>query len=153
MPHPLLSGRGYNPVPPLNRAGISSQKKEFWTLAQDLLETFIPNAFAFRLFVVQGAKQNTSHCTIPLHVDRNNLAPQFIIFFGSFGGAKLVCYKDEEQKEKVELEAKEVLWAMDGRLPHEVVFEEFTGDSYTVTYYVQVASKQTKTLFPPIKIQ
>ena len=108
---------------------------EFWQLTKELIELQVLEFTENRKYVVQLNKMDEKHCKVPCHTDQWNLSPQFHITFGEFEGATLKSFNLMERKFESYSECFRVL-KFDGRLPHYVEVNNFSGTRYSLTYYV-----------------
>jgi hypothetical protein len=120
---------------PEDRRSLLKWELEFWRLTKELLDYVHDSMAKTQKFVVQVNKMDEQHCVVPLHTDRWNLSPQYHITFGEFEGATLKSYNWKERKFESFSRRDRVL-KFDGRLPHYVEVNNFSGTRYSLTYYV-----------------
>jgi hypothetical protein len=63
-------------------------------------------------------------------MDDGDISWQIGLHMGSWSGAKLICYTADGLE--ISSHSKPGIIKFDGRLPHEVVFEDFQGVRYSV---------------------
>ena len=69
---------------------------------------------------------------IKLHTDANNISYQYLLSLGDFSGCKLRVHLNKETHQ--DFEYRNLILKADGRLPHEVIFNNFKGDRFTVIW-------------------
>jgi hypothetical protein len=100
--------------------------------------------------VFHFSKMSSDKHNVPIHVDKKDIGHQYVVHFGKWTGASLVCYEAGDETNPGEHTASfslpYKLIKMDGRLAHQVIKDNFQGVRYTVVCYQSWNSHITKKL-------
>jgi hypothetical protein len=142
-----LCCRGINPTHPLRKKAEEWQK-DLFVIAKQMFQLIIPD-FLEKQFVFHFGKMTSSSLPVPLHRDRKDISHQYVIHFGDWEGAELICYdaqvKNNAKKPNFKSSERRRLIKFDGRLYHEVKkYEHFTGTRFTIVCYQMWHEDKTK---------
>jgi hypothetical protein len=118
---------------------LNDRKKNLFFCATELFSFVVPN-FVEKQYNIQFSKMSSSNpnTMVEWHTDDNDISHQYMVNFGSWTGAEIVCYSPDPSSSFQEIfsfsEQRKVL-KFDGRLPHEVRLNNFEGDRYSVILY------------------
>jgi hypothetical protein len=135
--HPTRKNKGVYVVPPsaqLANGNITQMQWRVYQIAVKVLESIDPD-YAAGEFVVQFAYMNDPLHHVKCHEDRDDVSHQYALTLGNFSGAVLRTYLSRSKTSFVDFGEKKQIVKFDGRLPHEVVNEDFLGDRFTVIFY------------------
>eukprot|EP00930_Biecheleria_cincta_P084807 TRINITY_DN74245_c0_g1_i1.p1 TRINITY_DN74245_c0_g1~~TRINITY_DN74245_c0_g1_i1.p1 ORF type:complete len:479 (-),score=59.79 TRINITY_DN74245_c0_g1_i1:348-1682(-) len=119
--------------------GVNSQKaltfeqKKAYTLATAIIEQIDPD-YVQGEFVVQFALMNDASQYTKRHVDREDITYQYHLSLGQYTGAKLRTWTPDNMK-YADFDNLNRILKFDGRLPHEVITDQFHGERFSVIYY------------------
>jgi hypothetical protein len=146
----IFLGLGICKTDPENKK-LPEWKKRLWRIGKRYFETMIPE-FASGEFVIHFSKMSSSEHYISLHTDDRDISHQYVVYFGDWTGAKLVCYdemKPASGKLKNltvagEFEVKNTLIQMEGRKYHQVAKQDYNGTRFAMICYQSWNSLKTK---------
>ena len=101
--------------------------------AVKLIEKLDPD-YAAGEYVVQFAYMNSPNHYVKCHID-NDVSYQYLLTLGDFRGATLRAYTAANKSVHVDFAGNGCIVQFDGRLPHEVISDGFSGDRFTVIWY------------------
>ena len=78
------------------------------------------------------SKQSSPSHVVKKHTDGGDISWQLAMHFGEWKGGSLVCYDKTGKKIERSFDTTRELVKFDGRLPHEVVFDNFEGVRYSM---------------------
>ena len=131
-PHNFKKGRGVCLTDVEDRA-LPEFKKELWRLSKQLMKIVDPD-FVEGEYVVNYACMNDPDHYVKKHVDGEDISFQYAMSLGDHQGAKLRCY-DSNDAVIGDFDYHYKICKMDGRLPHEVILEEFKGTRFVVVWF------------------
>ena len=118
-----------------------------YCIARNIIQIVDPD-FAAGEFVVQFAYMSGGG-HVGWHKD-GDISYQYAMSLGDFSGAYLRAYLQDHKKSQkdsqmyYELDYKDKIVAFDGRLPHEVVTDNFRGERFTIIFYKTYDHRKTK---------
>jgi hypothetical protein len=92
--------------------------------------------------IVQVACMSSPEHKVGRHVDREDISHQYAMSLGKYTGAVLRAY--DANGVAHDLDNHEKIAKFDGRLPHEVVMDEFRGVRFTVIWYKNYDHRKTE---------
>ena len=119
-----------------------------YCIAMDIVSIIDPD-FAAGEYVVQFAYMNGGGY-VDWHKDSDDISYQYDLCLGDFSGAYLRAYKNDHKKSQKatqpyrEFDIKNKILKFDGRLPHEVVTDDFQGERFTVIFYKTYDHRKTR---------
>ena len=131
-PHNFKKGRGVY-VKPVEERTMSKWKKELWALSKELISIVDPD-FADGEYVVNYSCMTKPEQYVKKHVDSDDISHQYALALGNYSGAKLRCY-DEEDNVLGDFDYHRKICKMDGRLPHELIQDNFKGKRFCVIWF------------------
>ena len=78
------------------------------------------------------------------HVDSDDISHQYALALGNYSGANLRCY-DENDNVLGDFDYHRKICKMDGRLPHELIQDNFKGKRFCVIWF-KLKKVQARTL-------
>ena len=140
-PHNFKPGRGVS-VKPVEERRISKWKKELWKFSKELI-TLIDDDFADGEYVVNYACMTNPKHYVKKHTDSEDISYQYAMALGDYKGAFLRCY-DEQDNILGDFDYHNKICKMDGRLPHELILNDFEGKRYCVVWFKTYDHRKTK---------
>jgi len=129
MPH--KKGKGVC-VSKVEDRKLPKWKQALWAVSKELI-SIIDKDFSEGEYVVNYAKM-TPGTYVKKHVDAEDISFQYAMALGDFKGAPLRCYDSNDQIIGDFYNRNKVL-KVDGRLPHEVIMDDFQGTRYVVIWF------------------
>jgi hypothetical protein len=77
------------------------------------------------------------------HVDSDDISHQYSMALGEYSGAYLRCY-DEEDNALGDFDYQYEVCKMDGRLPHELISDDFEGERFCVVWFKTYDHRKTE---------
>lgn len=131
---------GVRITPVAEQKGLSTEQKEAYRLAADLIHEVDPE-YARGEFLVQFAFMNGhSKHYVKKHRDKEDVSYQYALSFGDFSGAKLRVW-DKAERRFADFDNRDRIVRFDGRRAHEVVTDGFKGNRFTVIWYKNYDSR------------
>ena len=90
--------------------------------------------------LVQFARMASKDDRVLRHTDAHDISPQYAHTFGDFAGATLRAYDKAGVAHVVDNRDK--IAKFDGRLPHEVVTDDFRGERFSIIWYKTYDSRK-----------
>ena len=140
-PHNFKKGKGVC-VTPVEERNIAKWKKELWALSKELI-TMIDPDFAAGEYVVNYACMTQPEHFVKKHVDSDDISHQYSMALGEYSGAYLRCY-DEEDNVLGDFDYQYEVCKMDGRLPHELISDDFEGERFCVVWFKTYDHRKTE---------
>ena len=131
-PHNFKKGKGVY-IKPIEERKLPKWKQELWALSKELITLTDPD-FAAGEYVVNFASMTKPEQYVKKHVDSEDISHQYALTLGNYRNAYLRCY-DEEDNVLGEFDYHRKIFKMDGRLPHEVISENFEGERFTIVWF------------------
>ena len=131
-PHNFKQGRGVN-LTPVEDRNLPKWKKQLWALSKELI-TMVDEDFAAGEYVVNYACMTQPEHFVKKHVDSHDISHQYAMALGDYSGAYLRCY-DEEDNVLGDFDYQYEVCKMDGRLPHELISDDFEGTRFCVVWF------------------
>ena len=127
-------------VAPVKDQKKSRVKKEAYRLASEIILRLDPD-FAAGDYLINFSRLNDALVQyVKKHIDKHDIAAQLALGLGDYTGAALRIYDATGNYKDVDYRHKVVKF--DGRLPHEVVFNNFTGERFAVIFYKNYDSRK-----------
>ena len=139
---PVFASRGINKTHPLEKSNVLIWQAELFVLASKIFSYLIPE-FVSKQFVIHFSKMSRSTHIVKLHWDSSDISHQYALHLGEWTGAKLVCY-DDCYKPIFESNGSGRILRFDGRLPHEVVLDNFYGVRFSIICFQLWREDKTK---------
>ena len=137
---------------PVEKQDISADKKEAYRKAKRVMECVDPD-FAKGEFLVQFSHMNSADHFVKMHVDADDISPQYIFCFGEYDGIVKLNVYDKNKVFYKAFDCKDRILKVDGRLPHSVdKTPDFRGNRFAVIWYKSFDSRlcdQTPILHHP----
>ena len=140
-PHNFKKGKGVC-VKPVEERNIAKWKKELWTLSKELI-TLTDADFAAGEYVVNYSCMTKPEQYVKKHVDGDDISHQYALALGDYRGAHLRCY-DEYDNVLGDFDYNRKICKMDGRLPHELVSDNFQGERFCVIWFKTYDHRKTE---------
>ena len=140
-PHNFKKGKGVC-VTPVEERKLPKWKQELWALSKELITLTDPD-FAAGEYVVNFASMTKPEQYVKKHVDSEDISHQYALTLGNYRNAYLRCY-DEEDNVLGEFDYHRKIFKMDGRLPHEVISENFEGERFTIVWFKTYDHRKTE---------
>ena len=126
---------------------INAYHVYIYNLAREIIELIAPewagDKGEFNVNISWMNDRNKHY--VQKHVDAEDTSHQYAVGLGNYKGAKLRCYESKESDDKyVDFDYRHKVLKMDGRLPHELILDGFEGDRFTIIWYKNYDSRQTK---------
>jgi hypothetical protein len=131
-PHNFKPGKGVCLTKVETRA-LPSWKLKLWDLSNQLI-TLIDPDFAAGEYVVNYSCMSKPEQYVKKHVDSEDISHQYALTLGDYDGAKVRMYDDEDHV-LGEFDYYKRPCKFDGRLPHEVITDNFTGIRFTLVWF------------------
>ena len=80
------------------------------------------------------------HCK--KHRDADDISYQYALALGDYEGAKLRCYDDDDTPIG-DFDYKRKICKMDGRLPHELIMNDFKGTRFCIIWFKSYDRRKT----------
>jgi hypothetical protein len=156
---PPFTGLGRNLKNPMEK-DVPAWQKDLYLQVKELFALIVPYLVE-KQFMLHVGKMSTDKHNVPLHDDAHDIGPQGALFIGDWKGAKLRCYKEASKKststsEFVDLFETMKIWMVDGRLPHQVIKEDFKGVRYSIIVYRlwnEDVNAPESILYPPHEVK
>ena len=140
-PHNFKKGKGVC-VTQVEERNIAKWKKELWALSKELITMTDPD-FAAGEYVVNFASMIKPEHYVKKHVDSEDISYQYALTLGHYRGAHLRCY-DEQENVLGNFDYYRKVFKMDGRLPHEVITDNFQGERFTIVWFKTYDHRKTE---------
>ena len=140
-PHNFKQGRGVN-LTPVEDRNLPKWKKQLWALSKELI-TMVDEDFAAGEYVVNYACMTQPEHFVKKHVDSHDISHQYAMALGDYSGAYLRCY-DEEDNVLGDFDYQYEVCKMDGRLPHELISDDFEGERFCVIWFKSYDHRKTE---------
>ena len=131
-PHNFKKGKGVY-VKPMEERKLPKWKKELWALSKELISVIDPD-FAEGEYVVNYSCMTKPEQYVKKHVDGEDISHQYALALGNYSGAYLRCY-DEKENVLGDFDYNRKVCKMDGRLPHELIQDDFQGIRFCVIWF------------------
>ena len=133
-PHNFKPGKGVC-LTKVESRKLPSWKLKLWDLSKKII-TLIDPDFAAGEFIVNYSCMNKSEHYVKKHIDSNDISYQYALTLGNYRGAKVKTY-DEKDNVLGEFDYYKAPCRFDGRLPHEVVTDNFCGtcNRFTLVWF------------------
>ena len=122
---------------------IPKWKLNLWKKSKRIIQLIDPDFAANDDFVVQYARMSNPNHHCKKHVDALDVSHQYALALGNYRGAKLRVY-DAQDKPTGEYDYKRKILKFDGRLPHELVMDDFQGTRYSLVFFKMYDRRQTE---------
>jgi len=133
-PHNISSKKGKGVcVTPVEDRKLPKWKQRLWRLSNELI-SMVDKDFAEGEYVVNYSKMTTGDHYVRKHVDKDDVSFQYALALGDYTGAALRCY-DKNDNVIGDYDYHNKILKMDGRLPHEVILDDFQGNRYCVIWF------------------
>jgi hypothetical protein len=142
-PHNILShahrNLGICRIHPYEK-NLRDWEKNLFFLGTELFSFVVPN-FVEKQYNIQFSKMSSTNpnTMVKCHTDYNDISHQYMVNFGSWTGAEIVCYSPDSSsssfREIFSFSQPRKVLKFDGRFPHEVRLNNFKGDRYSVILY------------------
>ena len=140
-PHNFKKGKGVA-VKPVEERNLPKWKKQLWALSKELI-TLIDKDFAAGEYVVNYSCMTQPNHFVKKHVDSDDISHQYAMALGEYSGAYLRCY-DEEDNVLGDFDYQYEVCKMDGRLPHELISDDFEGERFCVIWFKSYDHRKTE---------
>ena len=90
--------------------------------------------FAEGEYVVNYSCMTKPEQYVKKHVDGEDISHQYALALGNYSGAYLRCY-DEKENVLGDFDYNRKVCKMDGRLPHELIQDDFQGKRFCVIWF------------------
>jgi hypothetical protein len=140
-PHNFKPGRGVY-VKPMEERNLSKWKKELWALSKELIKVVDPD-FADGEYVVNYSCMTKPEQYVKKHVDSDDISYQYALALGNYSGANLRCY-DEKDNVLGDFDYHRKICKMDGRLPHELLQDNFKGKRFCIIWFKLYDHRKTQ---------
>lgn len=140
-PHNFKKGKGVC-VTPVETRNLPKWKIELWKLSKQLLMLIDPD-FASGEYVVNYSCMTKKEQYVKKHVDSDDISHQYALALGNYRNASLRCY-DEHDNVLGDFDYNRKVCKMDGRLPHELVSENFEGERFCVIWFKSYDHRKTE---------
>ena len=131
-PHNFKPGKGVC-LTKVETRTLPKWKLKLWDLSKQLI-TLIDPDFAAGEFVVNYSCMSKPEQYVKKHVDSEDISHQYALTLGDYNGATLRMYDDEDHV-LGEFDYYKRPCKFDGRLPHEVITDNFTGIRFTLVWF------------------
>jgi len=136
-PHNSRIGKGVH-LTPVEERDLPRWKVDIWVVCLEIIKLLDPAWVGDYddIAVSLSCIDSNGHYHVKKHKDSDDLTYQWAIFLGDFSGAMLRLFKEDGETVLMDVVLKPYLvLKMDGRLPHQLLFKEFTGVRYAVFFY------------------
>jgi len=134
-PHNMPSKKGKGVcLKPVSERKLPKWKKELWEVSKQLITKIDPDFAEGEDYVVNYACMNDPNHHVKKHVDGDDISYQYAMTLGDYKGAKLRCY-DADDSVIGDFDYKRRICKMDGRLPHELIMDDFEGTRYCIIWF------------------
>ena len=131
-PHTFKKGKGVC-ITRVEDRNLPKWKLELWDLSKKLIKMIDPD-FAEGEYVVNYSCMKSADQYVKKHVDADDISYQYALALGNYKGAKLRCY-DNSNNVLGDFDYHRRICKMDGRLPHELITENFQGERFCVIWF------------------
>lgn len=140
-PHNFKKGKGVY-LKPVEDRNYPKWKLELWALAKELITLTDPD-FAAGEYVVNFASMTKPEQYVKKHVDNEDISHQYALTLGNYRNAYLRCYDDQDNV-LGDFDYYRKIFKMDGRLPHEVISDNFDGQRFTIVWFKTYDHRKTE---------
>ena len=127
-------------VKPVHEQKLTREAKRAYEMASDILNMVDPD-YAAGEYLVQFAHMCSDEHRVEKHVDGEDISYQYAVSLGDYMGATLRSYGE---KGFTDLDNHNKIAKFDGRLPHEVIKNNFSGNRFTVIWYKNYDHRKTQ---------
>ena len=142
-PHniPEKRGKGACLTPVLERK-LPKWEKQLWVLSEKLIKLIDPE-FAEGEYVVNYSTMTEPKHHVKKHTDSHDISYQYGLSLGNYEGSFKTRIYDKHDNMEGDYDYKNRVLKMDGRLPHEVISEGFSGVRHCVIFYKSYDYRKT----------
>ena len=128
---------------PVEERRLPKWKKELYKTAIEIIKE-VDKDYSEGEIVVNFAKMvGGENHYVNKHRDKDDISFQYALGLGDYSGATLRCY-DDNDKVIGDFDYHNRICKMDGRLPHELILDNFTGTRYCVIWFKLFDSRKTQ---------
>ena len=131
-PHNFKKGKGVC-IKPVEERKLPQWKQDLWRLSKDLMRLIDPDYVEGEYLVNYSCMTDPNHY-VRKHTDSDDISYQYALALGDYEGAKLRAY-DANDQVLGDFDYHNKICKMDGRLPHEVILEDFSGTRFCVIWF------------------
>jgi hypothetical protein len=133
-PHNFKKGKGVC-TRPVEERKLPMWKKDLWRQSAELIRLIDPDFAAGEYVVNYSCMEGGKDHYVKKHVDKDDISFQYALALGAYQGAVLRTYAADGETVLGDFDYRYRVCKMDGRLPHELVLNNFTGTRFCVIWF------------------
>ena len=138
------TGFSISPRRPVEERSLPKWKKELWRKSAELIRLIDPDFAAGEYVVNYSCMEGGSDHYVRKHVDKDDISFQYAMALGPYEGAVLRVYGEDGETVLGDFDYKYRVCKMDGRVPHELILDNFTGTRFCVIWFKSYDARKTQ---------
>ena len=132
--HNIWESKGVSITPVEEQKTKEMWEKELWKLCRELLNIIDPEYAEGEYCVQYACIDDAKKHHVGKHVDQYNISHQYALALGDYSGCSLRVY-DKQDNVIGDYDYYRKMLKLDGRLPHELVMNNFKGTRYSLIFF------------------